>query len=136
MKNIFPFVIVLLLLNSCDSVKEDKETAESSTGFEAGREFVRAALDGDYKKAKDYLLDDSINIQLIEQQESNYLQLSESERNGFKTSSIRPVSIINPYDSVTLFRYYHSANSKDTTELRILRKEGRWLVDLKSVIKM
>lgn len=135
MKNTTILVLAVVLMTSCGNNNSDKIVAPAN-GFEAGREFVRAALDGDYRKAKDYLLADSINNQLIEQQEANYLKLEENVKYSYKTSSIRPVSITNPFDSVTIFRYYHSANPSDTTALRMLLKNGIWKVDLKSVIKM
>jgi hypothetical protein len=135
MKNTTILVLAVVLMTSCGNNNSDKIAAPAN-GFEAGREFVRAALDGDYRKAKDYLLADSINNQLIEQQEANYLKLEENVKYSYKTSSIRPISITHPFDSVTLFRYYHSANPADTTELRMILKNGIWKVDLKSVIKM
>ena len=135
MKNTTILFMAVVLMTSCADNNNEKAVTPAN-GFEAGREFVRAALDGDYRKAKDYLLADSINTQLIEQQEANYLKLEENVKYSYKTSSIRPVSITSPYDSVTLFRYYHSANATDTTELRILRENGVWKVDLKSVIRM
>ncbi|MEJ0083924.1 MAG: hypothetical protein WDM78_23945 [Puia sp.] len=32
---------------------------------DAGRQFIRASLDGDYEKARFYLLNDSVNLLLI-----------------------------------------------------------------------
>lgn len=104
--------------------------------IDAGREFVRAALDGDHDKAFRYLLKDSTNELLFAQQETNYQRLTAQEKSNYKESSIRPVEIKPENDSVTIFRYYHSANNKDTFPLRIVKHNGEWLVDLKSIIKM
>jgi hypothetical protein len=97
---------------------------------------VRAALDGDYVKAEAYLYKDSMNLTLFEQQQSNYRSLSPEQRRSYQESSIRPVAITPKNDSLTLFSYYHSANPKDTTHLRIMKVDGKWLVDLKSVLKL
>ena len=103
---------------------------------DAGREFIRATLDGEHDKAKFYLLHDTTNLLLLKQQESNYNQLSGKEKNEFRQSSIRPIEIKPVNDSVTLYKYYNTYNSKDTTTLRIVRINADWVVDLKSIIKM
>ena len=103
---------------------------------DAGREFIRATLDGEHDKAKFYLLHDTTNLLLLKQQESNYNQLSGKEKNEFRQSSIRPIEIKPVNDSVTLYKYYNTYNSKDTTTLRIVRINSDWVVDLKSIIKM
>ncbi len=124
---------LVLLIIACNNSANNKK-AENAT--DAAREFVRAVLDGDFSKASFYLLRDSTNQLLIERQKTNYEQLNSLEKNNYKESSIRPVGIINENDSTTIFRYYHSANPTDTTPLRIIKQNGEWLVDLKSVIKM
>lgn len=128
-----PAAISLVVLFACNNSAENNK---AENAIDAGREFVRAALDGDYKKASYYLLKDSTNLLLFERQKKNYFQLTSAEKNNYKQSSIRPVNIVNENDSTTIFRYYHSANPGDTTPLRIIKQNGTWLVDLKSVIKM
>ena len=103
---------------------------------DAGREFIRATLDGEHDRARFYLLHDTTNLLLLKQQESNYNQLSGKEKNEFRQSSIRPVEIKPLNDSVTLYKYYNTYHSKDTTTLRIVRVNADWVVDLKSIIKM
>ena len=110
--------LLLLLITSCNNTAEYIK-AENAT--DAGREFVRSVLDGDYARASNYLLKDSTNQLLFEQQKLNYQQLSSLEKNNYKESSIRPVGITSENDSTTIFRYYHSANPTDTARLRIVR---------------
>jgi hypothetical protein len=81
-------------------------------------------------------LKDSINLLLIKQQQINYEQLSAEDKRLNHEATIRPVEIRKENDSVTFYKYYHSANTKDTTTLRIKKENGIWLVDLKSIIKM
>jgi hypothetical protein len=126
-------IVALLFIAACNNTASYTK-AENAT--DAGREFVRAVLDGDYAKASYYLLRDSTNELLFEQQQTNYQLLSKEEKAAYKESSIRPVELKPENDSTTIFRYYHSANPRDTTPLRIVRRNGEWLVDLKSVIKM
>ena len=103
---------------------------------EAGTQFIRASLDGDYAKARFFLLKDSTNLLLIKQQQINYEQLSSETKRINREASIRPIEIKNESDSVTLYKYYHTSNTKDTTTIRIVRDKGEWLVDLKSILKM
>ncbi|MFM9909540.1 MAG: hypothetical protein ACKVOW_09335, partial [Chitinophagaceae bacterium] len=118
----------LLILSIACTSTEEYTKAENAT--DAGREFVRAALDGDYLRASFYLLKDSTNQLLFERQKKNYDQLSPKEKKAYQESSIRPVGIIVENDSTTIFRYYHSANPTDTTPLRIIKFQGDWMVDL------
>mgnify|MGYP000140768529 CR=1 FL=1 len=60
MKNTIIFAVVLFIAG-CTGGYEKAENAQ-----DAGREFIRASLDGDYKKARFYLLKDSTNMLLIE----------------------------------------------------------------------
>lgn len=134
MRQLLPLIAgTWIALAGCSNPSSD---TDAEGDFDAGREFVRAALDGDYKKASTYLFKDSMNLMLFEQQQSNYQSMPPEQKGAYKGSSIRPISIQHPNDTVTLFQYYHTANASDTTLIRIIKSEGRWLVDLKSVIKM
>lgn len=125
-------IFLALIILSVISCKEESKLTPAEDAEEAGTRFIRASLDGDYAKARFYLLKDSTNLFLIKQQQSNYEQMPANEKRGFKESSIRPIQILKESDSVTLYRYYYTANPKDTTTLRIKKQNGEWLVDLKS----
>jgi hypothetical protein len=109
------------------------EKAENAQ--DAGREFIRATLDGDHQKARFYLLQDTTNLLLIDRQQRDYQRLSKEEKTEHRQANIYPISIQKENDSVTNYTYYNSYNPKDTTTIRIVRKEGDWLVDLKSILK-
>ncbi len=123
---------LLAVVVSCGS----NEYQKAENAQDAGRQFIRASLDGDYKKARFYLLNDPDNQVLFEKLQSDYQKLTEEEKSEYKDASIHPISIKNASDSVTNYTYYQSSNVKDTTTIRIVRKDNEWLVDLKSVIKM
>lgn len=130
-------IIYIALMASFAACGEGKHAlVPAENDLDAGREFVRAALDGDFEKANFFLLKDSTNELLIKQQEQNYRNQPAGVRSEYKEASIRIIERKTLDDSTSTFRYYQSANSKDTTTLRIVKKEGQWLVDLKSVIKM
>jgi hypothetical protein len=108
------------------------EKAENAQ--DAGREFIRATLEGDHKKAKFYLLKDTTNLLLIEKQQENYNHLSMEEKRQHRESNIRPLNIKKVNDSVTTYQYYNTYNPKDTTTITIVNSNGNWLVDLKSIL--
>ena len=132
MRNLFLTAFVLFLVSCTD----EKSYGPAEDAQEAGTEFIRASLDGDYAKARFYLLKDSTNLLLIKQQQINYEQLSNDKKRSNREASIRPIAITKENDSTTVYRYYHTSNTADTTSIRIIREKGEWLVDLKSILKM
>lgn len=124
----------MLAAIACNSNSGGYKKAENAQ--DAGTEFIRASLDGDYNKAAFYLLKDSTNQLLFEKQQINYKQLNTKEKEQYKSATIRPVAITPDNDSTVQYKYYHTSNPADTTTLRIVRSQDSWLVDLKSVIKM
>lgn len=108
------------------------EKAENAQ--DAGREFIRASLDGDHQKARFYLLKDTTNLLLIERQQQNYNHLSREEKRQHRESTINPITIKKINDSTTSYQYYNSYNPKDTTTFNVVKSGGDWLVDLKSIL--
>jgi len=102
---------------------------------DAGREFIRATLDGDHQKARFYLLQDTVNLLLIERQQRDYEQLSHEDKKLHRQSDIRPVSIRKTNDSTTVYRFYSTYNPRDTTAIVVVKSDGQWLVDLKSILQ-
>ena len=118
MHKIFFFFIVLLVVSCTD---ENKYT-HAGDAQDAGTQFIRASLDGDYAKARFYLLKDSTNLLLIKKQQINYEQLSADKKRSNREAAIRPIEIKNENDSTTLYKYYHTSNTKDTTTIRIKKE--------------
>lgn len=127
------FSAIVVFFISC---KDESSFTAATDPEEAGTQFIRASLDGDYAKARFYLLKDSTNLLLIRQQQINHEQLSAERKRNNREASIRPIEIKNENDSTTLYKYYHTSNTKDTTTIRIIKERGEWLVDLKSILKM
>lgn len=132
MKKLFACLLIAALAG-CQQTEESKKAEDAQ---DAGRQFIRASLDGDYKKAEVFLLKDTTNLMLFEKQQANYKSLNDAQKSKYKDATIRPVSITSQNDSITLYKYYHTSNPNDTTVLRVVRRNGEWLVDLKSVIKL
>jgi hypothetical protein len=100
---------------------------------DAGRQFIRASLDGDYEKARFYLLNDSVNLILINKWQQDFDKLDRDTRQNYREASIIAINIKAINDSVTTYTFSNSFR-KDTTTVHILRKNGEWLVDLKEIL--
>jgi hypothetical protein len=124
----------LLLLTSIIACNDPDKYTPALDPQDAGREFIRASLDGNYKKALVYLLKDSTNLTLLTQQQKNYQELNSEEKRTHREAVIRPLAIKNENDSVSTYKYVNSYNTRDTTTLKIVRVNGEWFVDLKSIL--
>jgi hypothetical protein len=128
LSTIISFLLFLTLLG-CNNNGESKEQA-SANDMDAARNFLDAALKGDYKQAANYMLQDSTNLGYLDVTKRSYQRLSPEEKNGLRTASLRFYDTKQVNDSTTITIFSNSyKNDKDT--LRILRKSGFWLVDLK-----
>jgi hypothetical protein len=125
-------VFLFLAAISCESNTNFKKAENAQ---DAGREFIRASLDGDYDKARFYLYDDTTNRFLFNRWKLDYNRLSEDEKRKYKDADIVVLTINSENDSVWTYKYFNSYK-KDTTTIKVLRINGDWLVDLKELIKM
>ena len=133
MKQFLLFALPIALLISCQENK--KENHKAADAEEAGREFVRASLDGDYEKTKFYLYQDSsnTNLTLLDKWRNDYNKLPEEEKINYKNASIIALEIKPENDSTAYYVYTNSFKQKDTTTLRIVKVRGEWLVDFKDI---
>lgn len=97
---------------------------------EAGSDFIRAALDGDYRKVRLFVLKDRDNERLVETLEKNYRKLPEPEKRSFREASVIVTKMNNTGDSVMLINFSNSYK-KTPQEIKLVRYEGEWWVDLK-----
>jgi hypothetical protein len=126
----FIFLFLLFSFYACNN-EETKPPQDPEYDIGAAREFIRAALDGQFDKARNFMLQDSLNMQFMDAAERSYERTDKETRYGYKSSSIRIYSPVVPVnDSTTIVVYSNSfKNDKDT--LRVVRVNNRWLVDLK-----
>lgn len=120
----------IVLLTACNN---DNNYAKAENAQDAGREFIRASLDGNYEKAEFYLLQDSTNRLLIGKWKKDYDHSDENTQQQYKDASILPILVRNLNDSNTLYTFSNSYK-KDTTTIKIVRLNGEWLVDLKEIL--
>ena len=128
------FILFFLIATACACNGEaDYKKAEDAQ--DAGREFIRASLDGNYKKASFYLLQDSTgtNQRFLDKWKEDYNHYTQEQKVNFKEAVIRPVHITPLNDSTVVYTYTNSFEPKDTTSIKIIRWQGDWLVDLKDI---
>lgn len=120
----------LLLLAACNNPQSFKKAEDAQ---DAGREFIRASLDGNYEKASFYLYPDSTNKMMFAKWKKDYDHMSPDEKQKYKDADILPIVVKTVNDSVTTYTYANTYK-KDTTTIRIIRVNGEWLVDLKEIL--
>ena len=127
------FIAILLSLPFFYSCSENN--TDSGNGAEndvdAARNFIRAALDGQYDIAKSMIVADSVNQQYLAAFASNYRERMNSEdKRGYRESSINIHNIRQINDSATVVQYSNSFK-KTHDSLKVIKTNNNWLVDLK-----
>ncbi len=130
LKRYLVYLLLPALACSCNNEANFKKAEDAQ---DAGREFIRASLDGNYEKAKFYLLKNEDNLMLLDRWKEMYHNYSKETIRSFKDADIRPIKIQAVNDSTTLYIFSNSF-TKDTTTLNIVRVNGEWLVDLETFI--
>jgi hypothetical protein len=97
-------------------------------GEDAGREFVRAVLDGDYVKADMYVLPDDEDKQLFKRYTDYMRQQPGKELIELKQANITIHEIQHQGDSVVLINYSNSHSNKPAN-VKVIKRDGRWWVD-------
>jgi hypothetical protein len=129
MKRILTLLFLFFIFSCNNSEKETEKKADSD--IDAARNFLEAALKGNFQEASNYMLQDSINTGFLDGRARTYQNLSGEEKTNMKEASLHFYEPSQrPNDSTTIIIFSNSyKNDKDT--LRILKTEGKWLVDLK-----
>lgn len=124
------YLLVAFIAMTVFSCTQGGSYKKASDAQDAGREFIRASLDGDMKKASFYLLQDSSNVYIFSKFREQYETLPPSEKEAYREAKIRPVKIEKINDSLVHYLYTNSYKKEDTTMLKIVRINDEWLVDM------
>ena len=123
--------IFLFLQFFCACNNDNTETPTSENDVDAARNFIQAALDGNYKKARTFILADSLNNQYLDAVERNYqLRMSPADKSGYRNATPRILSVRPISDSVSIINYTNSYK-KVNDSLKVVKANGQWMVDLK-----
>jgi len=98
--------------------------------MDAARNFIRAALDGQFTEARTYLLPDSINVNWMDIAERNFQKADAETKLGYRNASINIHGKTKVNDSTTVL-IYSNTYMKNPDTLRIIKRNDKWLIDLK-----
>jgi hypothetical protein len=107
-----------------------KQSTTSENDIDAARNFIRAALDGKFDEARNFMLSDSVNANYMDVAERSFRNTDAETKNGYRVASINMHQVAPINDSTTIVIYSNSfKNDHDT--LKVVKENGQWLVDLK-----
>ena len=125
LKNQIYFIFFLLTLWGCS---EPQGYIPPEDPLDAGREFVRAVLDGDYEKATLYLNNEAEDQELFARYVTYQKKQPNKERLSLKSASIIINKSENINDSTAIINFSNSYTMKPMN-LKIIKKDNTWKVD-------
>ena len=128
MKKIVAVLFCLIaLFVGCDQGDKYKKPDDP---LEAGRDFIRFALDGNMQQAKTFILNDGTNNRLFDKISKKYDAAPRAEKEAYKNASIRIIRFQKIDDSTAIINYSNSFKKEDN-EIKLLKTGGEWWVDFK-----
>lgn len=129
-KTVFPLFLVVLLA-ACGTTPENAQPPkqDDEDDLNTAISFIQSALKGNYNKAKDYMLHDSVNDDRLDA--VSRIKLTPDEKQGLFDASvnIHSRSLVNDSTSIIVFSNSFHKENQDT--LKVVKKQGRWQVDFK-----
>ena len=129
-KMIFFFAFLVLTLLACSNDERGNSSGTSDSDIDAARNFIQAALVGDYKKAKTYMVNDSMNHEDLNAIERLNEKMTKEEKEKYQEASIRIHQNRKLNDSTSMI-YYSNSYRNETDSLKVIKSDGQWLVDFK-----
>jgi len=97
--------------------------------LDAGREFIRALLDGDYEKGSLYVLNDPEDQEIFKRYERYMKKQPKKELLNLKSASIIINTMENQGDSISIINFSNSHSMKPM-DLKVVKENGEWKIDL------
>lgn len=124
MKRLTAILLSILIFSCSDPVGFKKP----EDGLDAGREFIRAVLDGDYKKGELYVIPEEDDLRLYKRY-TDYMR----KRQGAELIELKQASIIinkveTVSDTIQIINYSNSYTRKPM-DIKVVKKDGEWWVD-------
>ena len=123
----FLFAILTVYLIACNN---SGKTSKAENDIDAARDFIRAALDGKFDIARNYMLQDSSNMQYLDAVERNYVKMDPVTKSNYLSSSIT-IHLVDTVNNTTTIVVYSNSYKNDHDTLKVLQTNNSWLVDLK-----
>ncbi len=125
MKSRLSLILLLTTLFSCTQPEGFKEPEDS---IDAGREFVRAVLDGDYEKANLYIIENEEDKALFERYKTYTKKQPREEKLQLKSASIIINKVEKINDSTSIINFSNSY-SMTPMDLKVMLSNKKWRVD-------
>lgn len=123
----FLSAILTVYLIACNN---SGQTSKAENDIDAARDFIRAALDGKFDIARNYMLQDSSNMQYLDAVERNYVKMDPVTKSNYLSSSIT-IHLVDTVNNTTTIVVYSNSYKNDHDTLKVLQTNNSWLVDLK-----
>lgn len=121
---------LLLCLTACNNGDRQSTSTGSDSDIDAARNFIQAALVGDFERAKTFMVNDSLNHEDLNAIQRLNERLTKEEKEKYQGASIRIHQDRKINDSTSVIHYSNSfRNKKDS--LKVIKINGEWLVDFK-----
>jgi hypothetical protein len=124
MKRLICFFLAVLIF-SCNN---PAGFSKPEDGLDAGREFIRAVLDGDYKKGELYVIPEEEDIRLYKRYTEYMRKRSGKELIELKQASIIINKVEEFGDTLQVINYSNSY-TKEPIDIKVVKKDGEWWVD-------
>ncbi len=123
---VFIALCFLSVLVSCTDSK-----IYPTTDIDVARAFIKDILENNYKDAKVFVLDEDVNNQYFELSKKEFGAKSKDELKNYKESFIIVNEIKQTNDSVTIVNFSNSYKKTVKNEVKVVRVDGKWRIDLK-----
>lgn len=123
----------ILLLFSCGFFlfSCNSDTGLPNTDIDVAREFIKDIQQSNFRQAEKLLLKDETNTQFLESFEEHFKTRPKEELEKYKNADIIVNKMDAVNDSITIINYSNDFNKAEKNDLKIVKVNGQWLVDLK-----
>ena len=131
-KKMYGLLFLVFGLLSCNSNDRGTASGTSDSDIDAARNFIQAALVGDFQRAKTFMINDSLNHEDLNAIQRLNERLTKEEKEKYQEASIRIHQNRKINDSTSVIYYSNSYRNK-TDSLKVIKANGQWLVDFKYI---
>jgi hypothetical protein len=126
------FLIFQLALTACNDGDRGTASSTSDSDVDAARNFIQAALVGDFDRAKNFMINDSLNMETLNTIQRWNERQTKEEKEKYQVASIRIHDGRKLNDSTRIISYSNSYKNK-IDSLKVIKTGGKWLVDFKYI---
>jgi Domain of unknown function (DUF4878) len=118
-------IIIALFFSACSSKKI------ANTDVEVADVFVKSLNNNKFDEAEKYLLHDKTNMEYFDITKKNMLNKAVNELDAYKNANLIIHETKPQGDTITFINYSNSNKLSQSNNLKLVKINGQWLVDLK-----